>query len=166
MSINKLNQINEFARKFSTRAEAEKIRQAVVSSLVKKTSLSACKQAIKLLKKWFITKLYVEGRTPKDLATMVNKFDYGQKIGIGFSIEEAIKKGDFTYGRFLNHLLLFIEDKDSKIKYIENEVNRQKENLLEYENSLQELMYNLTVPEDLRNILQTKFYWLQKVEED
>jgi len=166
MNIDKLKSVDEFIDNFLKRPEAEQIRHAISLPIGTAFNKKSIKFALKALKKWFKVKLYVEGREAKSLETIVQEFDCVHGLGIGFSIKEAIKKGDFTYGRFLNHLLLLLESKDRKIKSLEIEVDSQKQNLLDYENSLQELMYNEQIPKEIRDKLSGDFYWLQKTIEE
>ena len=158
-------EVDKFLQDFESAPEIEKLRNALAFNISQEglVDLETVKEVEALLNKWFERKLYSLGRTIEELKTISNKFDYDTRIGIGYAVEA--KKDKINIGRYLLHLLLIIESKDREIENLRKEVQAEKQNHLEMEDIISELINNEKTLEEIK-IECNKFYWLQKYKDE
>lgn len=158
-------EVDKFLETFKNVDEIERLRKAITieNSQEGLRDLEIIKEAELLLIKWFKRKVYSLGRIINKLEILFTEKDYNHEICIGYSVEA--KKDKINIGRYLLNLILIIESKDREIVNLQKEVQAEKQNYLEMENIISDLINEEKTSEEIKKECN-QFYWLRNRNEE
>lgn len=150
----------KFEKEWHSKDNEKKFRHAIESN--RKICLKSLRQMRILLQGWFGEQLYLYGMVPKKIISLVQEFDFGFKVGAGFSVD-AVKKHKFNISRYILHLLIINDSQERRIKSLVREISLEqdefKENLLKMEDFIISL-HKRTEDADLADEIGQKFWHL------